>query len=164
MPRIYRVMREADEKPLVGVESCMLGARLTDLSREDNTEEDNTENELVEPEKAGLSVGGCVRTTYISILPRRLQTLYPEWARGAKGRNSDKVWAMGQGSYLAAPVSADLDLRFRTDDRPGHGLVAPSRKMALEEYQAALAATRDEWEVEEEHNSDCAVCRQFGVS
>ena len=74
--------------------------------------------------KAGLSVGGCVRTTYVNYLPRRLQLLYPEWARGAKGNNLHKVWAMGQGAYEANPISPDLDLRFNTDDRPGHGFSA----------------------------------------
>jgi hypothetical protein len=159
MPRIFRVMKPLDGKPEVGNSSCMLGARERDLGRAEAATDD-----FVDPAKAGLSVGGCVRTTYLNILPRRLQTLYPQWARGAKGRNSDQVWAMGQGKYETAPISADLDLRFQTEDRPGHGLVAPNRKMLLEEYQAALAATQDQWKVDEEHSDDCPVCRQFGIS
>lgn len=159
MPRIYRVMKQLDGKPETGNGSCMLGARESDLGRAEAATDD-----FVEPAKAGLSVGGCVGTTYLNILPRRLQALYPQWARGAKGRNSDQVWTMGQGKYEAAPISADLDLRFQTEDRPGHGLVAPTRKMLLEKYQAALAATQDQWKVDEEHSDDCPVCRQFGIS
>lgn len=161
MPRIYRVMKQLDGKPETGNSSCMLGARERDLGRGEAPTDD-----FVEPAKAGLSVGGCVRTTYLNILPRRLQALYPQWARGAKGRDSDQVWAMGQGPYEAAPVTVDLDLRIPppTKDNPGHGLVAPARKMLLEEYQAALAATQDQWKVDEEHGNDCPVCRQFGIS
>ncbi len=138
MPRIYRVMRPLNNKPEIGNASCMLGARESDLGQ-DETEPDAD----VEPEKAGLSVGGCMRTSYLNILPRRLHNLYPQWARGAKGKDSHQVWAMGQGAYEPASISEDLELRFKTEDRPGHGLVAPSRKMPLKEYQAALAATQD---------------------
>lgn len=158
MPRIYRVMKQLNGKPEGGDGSCMLGARESDLGREESEA-----GNFVEPAKAGLSVGGCVRTTYLNILPRRLQILYPQWARGAKGRNSDQVWAMSQGAYEATPVSEDLELRFKTEDRPGHGLVAPNRQMLLEDYQAALAATQDQWKVDEEHSDDCPVCKQFGI-
>lgn len=157
MPCVCRVMRPLDNKPEIGTASCMLGARESDLGREAATD-------AVEPEKAGLSVGGCVRTSYLNILPRRLQSLYPQWARGAKGKDSHQVWAMGQGAYEPAPISEDLELRFKTNDRPGHGLVAPSRKMPLEEYQAALAATQNQWKVDEDHRDDCPVCRQLGIS
>ena len=159
MPRIYRVMKLLDDKPEIGTSSCMLGVRENDLGREEAAADN-----FVDPAKAGLSVGGCVRTTYLNILPRRLQALYPQWARGAKEKDAHKVWAMGQGKYEATSISANLKLRFQTEDRPGHGLVAPSRKMLLEEYQAALAATQEQWKVDEEHSNDCPVCRQFGIS
>jgi len=159
MPRIYRVMKELDDKPAVGNGSCMLGARPGDLGREAELTDG-----LVEPSEAGLSVGGCVRTTYLNILPRRLQSLYPEWARGAKGKDTHKVWAMGHGTYEAAPIGPDLELRFKTDDRPGHGLVAPNREMLLDDYQAALAATQGQWKIDEEHTNECPVCKRFGIS
>ncbi len=72
MPRIYRVMKPLDGKPETGSGSCMLGVRESDLGREKEATDD-----FVDPAKAGLSVGGCVRTTYLNILPRRLQALYP---------------------------------------------------------------------------------------
>jgi len=152
-------MKEFEGKPAVGESSCMLGARPTDLGRENDAADDP-----VEPLKAGLSVGGCIRTTYLNYLPQRLQLVYPEWARGAKGNNSHKVWAMGEGAYEAGPVSPDLDLRFKTNDRLGHGLIAPNREVPLQEYQTALAATLDHWQEDEKHIHDCPVCKKFGIS
>lgn len=139
----------------------MLGARERDLGREEVPP-----SNFLEPEKAGLSVGGCVRTNYFNILPQRLAKIYPQWARGAKGKDAHKVWAMGEGTYESAPVNVDLKLRIPpiSKDNPGHGLVAPNRRMLLEEYQAALAATQDQWKVDEEHSDGCPVCKQFGIS
>jgi len=57
-------MKELDDKPAVGNGSCMLGARPGDLGREAELTDG-----LVEPSEAGLSVGGCVRTTYLTSYP-----------------------------------------------------------------------------------------------
>ena len=43
-------------------------------------------------------------------------------------------------------------------------VLAPNRKMSLHEYQSALAATQDQWKIDEEHTNDCPVCKKFGIS
>jgi hypothetical protein len=54
---------------------------------------------------------------------------------------------MGEGPFVAGQVAEGLDLR---PDRPSHGAVEPSEVMTLERYQAALAATRDQWSIDED--------------
>ncbi|MBV9850228.1 MAG: hypothetical protein JO250_11185 [Armatimonadetes bacterium] len=159
-PRIFRVMKVADEKPEVGNGSGMLGVRARDVGLDEDVPNDSP----VGPGTGGMSVGGCLRTIYINLLPRRLAQQDPELFRGAKGANSQKVWSMGSGPYQPAAFSADLNLRIEEQSEPpGHGLVEPGRAMPLEEFQERLAATQDEWQVNEEHTDDCPVCQQFGL-
>jgi hypothetical protein len=56
---------------------------------------------------------------------------------------------MGDGPFTAGRLT-DL-LAFRPDTaNPGrHGLVEPIRAMRLDEYQEALAATADQWVIDE---------------
>lgn len=159
MPRIYRVMASEQEKPKVGSGSSMLGARNRDFGKDNSNEKDFS----IEPNDGGISVGGCLRTLYVPMLPRRLQYVDPERFRGAKGKDDHQVWAMGDGDYESGSISPDLKLRFVPNDRPGHSLVAPAHKMNLEDYQSALAATQQEWQIDEKHDNDCKVCRQFGI-
>ncbi len=35
--------------------------------------------------------------------------------------------------------------------------------MPLGEYRLALAATRDEWQIDENHPDDCPVCKRYGL-
>jgi len=53
---------------------------------------------------------------------------------------------MGNGPFIAEPVAPGL--RHRPDSAT-HGLVEPDRSMPLTEYEQALAATRDQWVIDE---------------
>jgi hypothetical protein len=59
---------------------------------------------------------------------------------------------MGDGSFLAGRVAARLVLRPDPDRPAEHGFVEPDRKMSLAEYEAALGATRDQWQRWEEQS------------
>ena len=56
---------------------------------------------------------------------------------------------MGSGPFEAGPVAASLMLRPDNKEPCTHGVVEPDNRMALAEYQGALAATRDSWECAE---------------
>jgi hypothetical protein len=53
---------------------------------------------------------------------------------------------MGEGPFVASPVAVDLSL---CPDNPRHGTVEPARVMPVQDYRAALEATRDEWILEQ---------------
>jgi len=53
---------------------------------------------------------------------------------------------MGEGPFVAGSVDQTLYLR---PDRATHGNIEPSSKMLLDEFEAPLAATRDQWAIDE---------------
>ena len=121
---LYRSMNEArDGKPEVGRSARTLGVRpgIDILVGPDCT---------VVGRAGGMSVAPESRVN----LPRH--RLPPEDG----GTGKDPVWEIG---------TADLgaDLTYREDPlQPGvHGFVEPSRTMTLEDYDRALAATREAW-------------------
>jgi len=62
----------------------------------------------------------------------------------ATGNNLLGVWQVGEGPFVDGPVAPGL--RLRVDPRSSrHGFIEPDREMTLDDYQAALAATRDLW-------------------
>jgi hypothetical protein len=135
MPRVFRCMKEDGGGPLVARNSSALGVRIgVDISPDDSGE--------VVPSHVGMSVAPSMRDLPPFLIPARLKHL----ARGARGNNTSRVWRLGEGAFLPALVTLDLGL---WPDSASHGVVEPARKMKLTEYEAALAATRGEWVVEE---------------
>lgn len=133
MPKIYRVMRDADGKPTVGDGPTDLGVRVpADI-------QPNTTGKVV-PDTGGMSVAPTLADLPIHRLPKRLQTLVPD----ARGVDTNVVWRMGKGGFVADPIADGLQLRL-DPNRARHGFVEPASPVALEEYRAALAATRDAW-------------------
>jgi hypothetical protein len=59
-------------------------------------------------------------------------------------------WWMGGGPFV--PSLLGDALAFWPDPvKPArHGLIEPARQMPVTDYQAALAATQDQWTVDEE--------------
>lgn len=78
------------------------------------------------------------------MIPARLHALVPD----AVGDDRLFVWAMGDGPFASGAVAPGLVLRVDPDD-PKHGFIEPQSIMTIEEYQAALAGTRDQWVVYE---------------
>jgi hypothetical protein len=53
---------------------------------------------------------------------------------------------MGDGPFLDGPMADELALRVDPNNA-NHGLVEPAAAMTLSEYQLALAATGNSWNV-----------------
>jgi len=59
---------------------------------------------------------------------------------------------MGEGPFTEATIYSRLTLRpdEAVDGRIAHGVIVPASVMSIQGYQTALAATRDEWTVDED--------------
>jgi hypothetical protein len=135
MPLIYRAMLRDGEYPKIGPTAKTLGVRIPDDIAE--------QGQFVFPGTGGMSVAPTWRALPMYRVPRRLKHL----AAKAAGSNNYECWKMGVGPFEAGAVADGLSLR---PDRPDHGLVEPSAAMPSEEYQKSLAATREQWRVDEE--------------
>lgn len=93
-----------------------------------------------------MSVAPSVEHLPYHRVPERLNSRVP----GARGSNTLVIWSMGTGDFLEEAIATDLVLRLDPANRSGHGFVEPDKIMTLAAYQEALAATRDEWSVDEE--------------
>lgn len=153
MPKVYRVMLEADNGPIVGELPNMLGARPeTDIHVEGGQVSLNT---------GGLSVNGCPCGIPPTIGPRRLRGIIP----GAKNSNPDgrRLWGSGSGPFVESAIFDHLELRPRQaqelEDRQ-KGYIEPDQEMSFDNYQQAIAATRNQWELDEQLNINCPICGQ----
>lgn len=138
MPKVFRVMAAAGGKPQIGRSAVALGVRVgTDISPDADG--------LVIPGQGGMSVSPSPRALPAHRVPKRLHHLVP----AARGKDHHYVWRMGEGPFVPTPLATGL--RLRPD--PGnasHGMVQPSERMGLVEDESALAATQDEWSIEEQ--------------
>ena len=135
MPLVYRAMTPDGEKPLIAPSARGLGVR-------PGHDIEVSSEGYVEPLNGGMSVAPSWRELKRHRIPRRLRHLAP----GATGSTKYRCWRMGDGPFLPGSIGERLYLR---PDRPAHGTIEPSSKMLLDEFQAALAATCDEWVIDE---------------
>jgi hypothetical protein len=91
-----------------------------------------------------MSVGPSLRDLPVTLVPKRLKHV----VLGANGSNSHRCWRVGDGLYEPGPVARGLQLRIDVDGI--HGFVEPSAQTNIDEYQQALAATRDQWVIGED--------------
>jgi hypothetical protein len=133
---MYRVMKEAkDGKPVVGRTGTSLGVRIPlDIKPDENGD--------VSPNTGGMSVSPSLYTLPPLFVPVRLHALVPK----ARGSNHLRVWKMGAGPFDRSPVAPGLELR---PDSRKHGTIQPDQLMTLLAYEDALAATRDQWVIDE---------------
>lgn len=147
MPRIYRAMKQDAGRPMLGASGSTLGVRTPGGAGRPDIEPD--EEGHVWPATGGMSVSPSLRDLLARLparmIPQRLRHLAPK----AAGSNHVLVWRMGEGPFVAAPLTDRLALRPDPEDS-SHGFVEPGRRMSLEAYAGAVAATRDEWVVDEE--------------
>jgi len=163
MPKIYRVMLEADGKPAVGADRNMLGARPGSPPDGDLPID---ESGGVAPETGGMSVNICPFQLPYFLVPRHLAALGGPF-KGAKGKPGTRIWSMGEGPFVPAKLTENLTLvpdRTALGETPDHACVAPTFPMPLDTYQAALAATQPQWHLDERKNEDCPLCRKPGLS
>lgn len=137
MPLIWRGMRMVENQPELGRGGNMLGVRVGAGENMDIPEE----NGDVLPGTGGLSVSPSLESLPPHRIPRRLHNLVPE----ATGSNQLYCWSMGEGAFVLAALTDLLRLRPDPVAPKRHGFVEPARKMLVAEYEAAIAATRDQW-------------------
>lgn len=141
-PLVYRAMKfdPQDKLPLVGSEnSGLLGAR-------PNTDITVDSSGQVSPGASGMSVAPEWRSLPFTRIPKRLRHIVP----GAAGSDRTACFRHGEGPFLAMRFADGLQLV--PDDGPEpirHGVVGPESTMPFEEYQRRLAATRENWTMDE---------------
>lgn len=141
MPLVWRGMRMADARPEIGRSGNTLGVRVGPAPGDDIPENGG----FVYPGTGGMSVSPTLEAVPAHRLPRRLRGKFPARFPDARGPNQLHCWSTGEGEFLAGPF---IDrLAFRPDPRAPdrHGLVEPEITMSVDDYEAAITATRDHW-------------------
>src|SRR5215218_7787968 len=100
MPKIYRVMQADDRKPMLGESRRTLGVLVPGDIHPDAAGR-------VHPGMKGMSVSPSLRDLPPHRIPKRLRHL----VLAAEGKDADFVWSMGEGAFVAGPVTSGLQLR-----------------------------------------------------
>lgn len=136
MPRVFRSMRkDQDGLPSIEQSSSALGVR-------PGIDVDIDSQGRVLANGKGMSVSPNWRDLNLSRVPKRLRHLLP----GARGSNNVFCFRRGDGPFESSTFAEGLILQ---PDSPTHGVVAPAESGPLADYEAALAATRSDWIVDE---------------
>ena len=137
MPKIYRTMFDQGGRPLVGNAFCELGIRPTDVDVDG---------------RGNVALNGNGMSVFRSLadLPRLCSRLVPihlaRKVRGAAGPTGTRVWTMGAGPFVSAPLAGNLALR----EAGGlHGTICPTTAMTTAAFQSELAATQGSWAIDE---------------
>jgi hypothetical protein len=77
-----------------------------------------------------------------AFVPRRYKEADPIRFRNAAGNNNLVAFRIGDGEFTRSAVDEYLNL---APDRSDHGVIEPSKRMSLEAYKTAIAATRTQW-------------------
>jgi len=142
MPLIWRVMKIDGDRPEVGRGANLLGVRVGGKE----TDDINPDGEgRVQPGRGGMSVSPSIDTLPTHRIPRRLREAYPERFPEATASNRHYCWSLGEGPFQAGRVAERLCFRPDPDNPGRHGFVEPDDTMLLADYEAALAATREQW-------------------
>ncbi|HTU89487.1 MAG TPA: hypothetical protein VMF69_05265 [Gemmataceae bacterium] len=142
MPMIFRTMKRADDGlPVVGSNSKELGVR---IPPNPNADIDLDANDCVVLNGKGLSVAANWRKLPGYLIPKCLRTLFP----GAAGPNTLACYKMGTGVFAPAAVSNALTLVLKKGN-PQSGNIVPNQSVHRDQFQADLAAIRDQWTVDE---------------
>src|SRR5487761_1073089 len=136
MPLVFRVMTPDGNKPKIGDTARTLGVR---LPPNPDFDIDVNADGTVEPGRGGMSVSPDIRSLPKHRVPVRYIALKPN----AHGKHHiDTCWRMGDGPFADGKISDRLAFRVNSID---HGMIEPSYRMPLAEYQQALADTQDDW-------------------
>lgn len=135
-PKVYRTMKkDADDKPTVDQTATGLGIRVrVDI----NIDADGN----VILDGSGMSVAPGWRDLELHRIPKRLGAIVP----GARGSNNTHCFTTGTGPFQQDEFAEGLEL---IPDSATHAAVAPTAVVPLTDYEAALAATRSDWVIDE---------------
>jgi hypothetical protein len=142
MPKIYRSMKEdADGRPVIEQTNKGLGVRAAPGSKLLDVDLDQDGKVFLNGK--GMSVAPTWRELPPHLVSRRLKERFPD----AIGSQLLRCFTMGNGPFQNGPVADRLDLIC---DKPKHGVVAPRLLDSLDQFQADLASTRDDWMIDED--------------
>jgi hypothetical protein len=139
MPLVYRAMLRDGDKPKIGPTKKTLGVKAGNDPHDDIAPDANGN---VWPGTGGMSVVPNWRDLPAHRIPERLQRICPK----ARGKNDYGCWRMGDGPFENGDVAPQLVLVV---DKPSHGTIQPAVSMPLADYEAVLAATQDQWVIDE---------------
>jgi hypothetical protein len=142
MPLIFRSMLRHGDKPRVGAENNMLGVRVAPHPRADIAV--NADGTVSPATGKGMSVAPSLEALAKKpfLVSRRLRGRFP----AARGIDDLVTWKLGEGAFEAGAVAPGLTLCPDGRPNPEHGVVEPDSRMPVEDYQQALAATRESWQ------------------
>ena len=136
MPQVFRIMREDEDSfPMVAQSALGLGVR-------PGVDYDTDANGHVLVNGKGMSVNPDWRDAPLFRIPERLRLL----KRGARGANSNACFRHGEGEFSPEAFAPGLNLET---DSLAHGTITPSLPCPQIDYEAALAATRPDWIIDE---------------
>lgn len=135
---MFRAMlKDDDGKPKVGQGFCELGARATEIDLDDQNN--------ATPSAKGMSVAPEWQLLPPVVLPRRLDP---------RGRCTKPVFCFRRGAAPFQQMAFGNNLELVPDAAVHgvvrHGVVRPEKPVPVADHQNNLAATRDEWEVDEQ--------------
>jgi hypothetical protein len=126
---------------MLGSSATSLGLRLPDPARPEITPDISPDDAgVIRPGTGGMSVAPDIASLPPHAIPMRLQPRF----RDAVGKNTIRVWRLGDGPFADAPLSGELNLRV-DPNRSNHGFVEPARALPVSEYIGAIHRTRDQW-------------------
>lgn len=135
-------MKPDGDLPAVGARGGMLGVRVPPDEHPDVVADGNG---CVGPGGGGMSVSPRLTDISVTRVPKRLRNLVP----GARGKDSDRVFRLGEATFALAEVSPALTLRPDDGHAPRHGVIEPSDCVRVEQFQTDLAATQSDWVIDE---------------
>ena len=143
MARIVRPMKKdpADpQRPLVAPRFCCLGVRL----REVTLIPPGDPAGQVQADGMGMSVSADWKNLDPQLIPEELE----DDENGARGKKM-AVFVLGNGTgpFAEAPVAHGLEMHFKPN-KTDSGNVCPVVATMLVQFQADLAATAPNWEID----------------
>ena len=142
MPTFYRAMKQADDGlPEVGSDSKQLGVR---VAPNPTADVDLDEKRDVILNGKGMSVVENWRGLLPHLVPKRLKPILS----GAAGSNTLACFRLGQGPFSPGVVNDQLSLILKEHDAHA-GNIVPARAVPERQFQNNIAATRDEWTIDE---------------
>ena len=143
MPTVFRSMKTAaDGLPVVGDQSKELGVRVPPNPCPDVDVDPSTN--LILLNGSGMSVAENWRLLLPHLIPKRLSGIIAD----AKGRGNLKCYRLGDGPFAPGPLASGLELVLKASDA-GKGNVVPDTAVTVSQFQVDLAATRNQWVVDE---------------
>lgn len=137
---LYRSMKKADDGlPVVESSAKGLGVRAGQPKHNDVTV---TEHGAVTAKGEGMSVASEWRKLKPWQVPCRLR----EKCEGAAGPDHLACFRLGDYRFAEQDLNANLAVRI---DGVTHALICARKQMPLREFEEALAATRNDWTIDE---------------